>query len=505
MNMKQKWMAPVMALFLVGTLMGLTAQDKGTIAPDQIPGVAVYIPYPLKITLDGNLDDWKGVPTQRIINGVAKGPDKKQNQYVDFSVAADETNIYLYMHSEDANIIAGKHGADFWNEDSMEFYLNFTENLNARAYGPGIMQVTINATNIGNKSASTLSISGTNSPASKVQAKVFKTADGWAFEAAVPLGKFKPSHGKAIGFQVHGNGASVKDRDAKLIWSKLDISDSSYQNPAVFGRGVFFKIGSTDIPVPTDLGKDMAQTFKSEGSVGKATKKLVWADEFDYTGEPKMDKWAYDAADAGKYNQELQEYTHSRANSSVKDGMLTISALKDAKGKWTSARLFTKGKADWTYGYIEVRAKLPAGKGTWPAIWMMPTNDNYGGWPDSGEIDIMEFVGFDPDKIHTSAHTKSYNWRIGTQQTRQASIKGVCSEFHTYALEWTPKALFWYVDDQPFYFFMNDNNGSPSWPFNKPFFIILNVAMGGAWGGMNGMDESLNKADMIVDYVHVYQ
>jgi beta-glucanase (GH16 family) len=482
------------------------AQSKGTIAPDQIPGIAVYIPYPVKISLDGNLEDWKGVPVQRVETGFPKGPDKKQNQYFEFSVAADDDNLYVYMHSEDSVIIAGKHGDDFWNEDSMEFYLNLTENLNSRAYGKGIAQININAASIGNQSVDAIKVTGTNAAAFKVKAKVFKTADGWAFEAAIPLdAASKPAHGKTIGLQVHANGASVKDRDSKLIWGALDTADQSHQNPAVFGRGVFFKLGSTDTPLPTSLGADMGQTFAKEGAVGKAGKKMVWADEFDYEGAPDSKRWGYDAADSGKWNQELQTYTPLQANSSVKNGFLSISALKDQAGKWSSARLLTKGLGDWTYGYIEARAKLPSGRGVWPAIWMMPTGDAYGNWPDSGEIDIMEFVGFDPDKIHTSAHTKSYNHRIGTQQTRYAYVKDVSSEFHTYAVEWNARGIFWYVDDKPFYFFLNEGKGSSQWPFDKPFHIILNVAMGGSWGGMKGMDERLDRADMVVDYVRVYQ
>lgn len=493
--------------FLLAILAGgtVSAQSKGTIAPDQIPGVAVYVPYPVTITLDGNLDDWKGIPVQRVDTAQIKGPDKKQNQYIDFSVAADDKYLYVYMHSEDTNIVAGKHGSEFWNEDSMEFYVNLTDKLLASSYKEGIMQVTINATNIGNASPDKISISGTNSGKSGARAKVFKTKDGWAYEAALPLGKLTPKHGKSIGFQVHANGASVKDRDSKLIWGRLDTSDQSYQNPALFGRAIFFKVGSTDIPQPENLGKDINQTFTSSGAVGKTGKKIVWADEFDVAGAPADKNWAYDAADSGKYNQELQLYTQSRSNSFVKDGTLTISALKDASGNWTSARLYTMGKATWTYGYIEVRAKLPAGKGTWPAIWMMPASDTYGGWPNSGEIDIMEFVGFMPDMIHTSAHTKDYNHRIGTQKTRAGAIENVSGDFHTYAIEWSPKGIFWYVDDKPFYFFLNENKGSGGWPFDKPFYLILNVAMGGSWGGMQGMDPNLNRADMVVDYVRVYQ
>lgn len=492
------------ALFLLATPF-IAAQSKGTIAPDQIPGAVVYVPFPVKIALDGNLSDWKGIPVQRVTSGPAIGPDKKQNQWFDFSVASDGAELFVLMKTQDSNIIAGMHGADFWNEDSMEFYVNLTKALTANAYTPGIMQVTINATNIGKKAKDALSLSGTNSEQSKARAHVFKTADGWAFEAAIPLPKGLVAHGTNIGFQAHANGASVQDRDSKLIWSSLDMDDHSYQDPALFGRAVFFKTGSSDVPPAKDMGLSLGDMFKKGGARGKEGKKVVWADEFDYSGAPDPAKWDYDAADSGKYNEELQIYTRNRENSSVKNGMLTISARKDAKGQWTSARLYTRGKADWTYGYIEVRAKIPQGKGTWPAIWMMPTRDNYGPWPASGEIDLMEHVGFEQDKIHTSAHTGDYNHRKNSHKTRSANVPNVTTGFHTYAIEWTDKGIFWYVDSEPFYFFPREQGGSGVWPFDKPFYLILNVAMGGTWGGMRGMDPKLDRADMTVDYVRVYR
>jgi hypothetical protein len=248
MNTRQKGSALIMVLFLVATIGSLGAQTAGNLAPDQVPGVAIYVPYPVTIKLDGNLDDWKGVPVQKVTTGNKKGPDPKQNQYIDFSVAADDVNLYVYMHSEDANIIAGKHGKDYWNEDSLEFYFNLTGKPGLSAYGGGIFQITVNATNIGNTDVNALSLTGTNSESVKVSGKVFKTADGWAFEVAVPWGKFKPAHGLILGFQAHASGASTKDRDSKLIWSKNDTGDQSYQNPSLFGRAVIFKVGSTDVP-----------------------------------------------------------------------------------------------------------------------------------------------------------------------------------------------------------------------------------------------------------------
>ncbi len=504
--MQRKLTLGIFALFLALTAIPAIAQSKGTLAPDQIPGIAVYIPYPVTITLDGKTDDWKGIPVQRAENGFPKGPDPKQNQFFDFSVAADDKNLYVRMECEDTNIVAGKHGADFWNEDSMEFYVNFTKNIGAKSYSSGIMQVTVNATNIGKAVGSPLSLSGTNSGGSKAKGVAYKTAKGWAYEASVPFpAGFTPAHGKIMGFQAHMNGASVKDRDSKIIWSKADGSDQSYQDPSLFGQGIFFQVGSTDIPSPLNLANDLASIFKKSGAVGKVGKKIAWADEFDYQGAPDPKKWDYDAPDVGKYNEELQIYTSTRENSFVKDGTLTIRALKDAAGKWTSARLYTRGKADWTYGYVEARMKLPAGKGTWPAFWMMPTTDTYGGWPNSGEIDIMEFVGFEPNKIHTSVHTQAFNHRIKTQKTRAGIVSGVTEDFHTYAVEWTPKATFFYVDDKPYYSFENTGKGSSEWPFDKPFYLILNLAMGGLWGGMQGVDGSLKAPEMVVDYVRVYQ
>ncbi|MCD1654356.1 family 16 glycosylhydrolase [Treponema zuelzerae] len=494
------------SLMLLAAAASLGAQDKGTLAPDQIPGVAAYIAYPVSIKADGKLDDWKGIPVQKVSRAIYAGPDITQSPWFEFAVAGDAKNLYVLMRTKDSKIIAGKHGADYWNEDSMEFYVNFTGNLLAKSYTAGIMQITINATNIGKKAGTPLSITGMNNAKAGVTGTAFKTADGWAFEAVLPYpAGFTPSHGKIIGFQAHTNGASELDRDTKLIWSAADEADNSYQNPSLFGQGIFFNVGKNDIPQPSSQVFDLGAEFKKNGASGKTNRKIVWADEFKSGKAPDPAKWAYDAPDSGKWNQELQEYTDSRENSYVENDLLTISARKGADGKWKSARLYTKGKADWTYGYFEVRAKLPAGKGTWPAIWMMPAKDSYGDWPASGEIDIMEFVGFEPDRIHTSVHTTSYNHRLGTQKTRAAPVKGVTDGFHDYAVEWTPKGIFWYIDNKPFYSFMKEDGGSTVWPFDKPFFLILNVAMGGSWGGMKGMDPALDKADMVIDYVRVYQ
>ena len=243
--------------------------------------------------------------------------------------------------------------------------------------------------------------------------------------------------------------------------------------------------------------------------------RLVWSDEFDYTGLPDSAKWGYDIGDHGWGNKELQDYTARRKeNARVEDGRLIIEVRQDGFGnrKYTSARLVSKGKGDWTYGRFEVRAKLPSGRGTWPAIWMLPTLKSYGegGWPDNGEIDIMEHVGFDPDVVHGSGHTRAYYHSIGTQKSGQTAVPSSRSEFNVYAVEWTPNEIRWYVNDKHYFTFRNERRTNPAagykqWPFDKPFHLILNIAVGGTWGGRQGIDDTIWPQRMEVDYVRVYQ
>ena len=232
--------------------------------------------------------------------------------------------------------------------------------------------------------------------------------------------------------------------------------------------------------------------------------KLVWQDEFNYSGAPDRDKWGYSLGGNGWGNGEAQFYTDKRTNSYVDKGILTIKA-RNENGLWTSARIKTQYKADWTYGYFEIRARLPKGVGTWPAIWMLPTFDAYGGWPRSGEIDIMEHVGFDPDVVHTTVHTLAYNHKNGTQKNHHEKISGATDGFHIYAILWDENAIQWFIDGKPFFKFINEQKTSAEWPFDKPFYLIINLAMGGSWGGQKGIDPKLKEAQLEVDYVRVYQ
>jgi beta-glucanase (GH16 family)/glycerophosphoryl diester phosphodiesterase len=236
--------------------------------------------------------------------------------------------------------------------------------------------------------------------------------------------------------------------------------------------------------------------------------KLVWSDEFNYTGIPDSSKWGYDVGGNGWGNNELQYYTRADTNNAmVKNGTLSIIARKEKKeGKdYTSTRMVTRGKADWTYGRIEIRAKLPKGRGTWPAGWMLGSNINEVGWPQCGEIDILEHVGYDPDTIVGSIHTTAYNHVKGTQKTQRLFIKNPYSEFHTYAIEYTVEKMDFLLDDKVYMTVKNEHKTDKEWPFDKPQYLLLNVAIGGNWGGTKGVDETIFPASMEVDYVRVFQ
>lgn len=237
---------------------------------------------------------------------------------------------------------------------------------------------------------------------------------------------------------------------------------------------------------------------------------LVWQDEFDYNGLPDSSKWDYDTEgnESGWGNEESQHYTVAdKDNAFVENGILKITAHNEpAEGKeFTSARLTSK--ADWQYGKIEVKAKLPYARGTWSAIWMMPANWSFndGNWPDVGEIDIMEHVGHDAGVVHASAHSKDYQWQKGTQQTGTIYIPDANKEFNKYILEWTPQVMTATVNDSLYFRYENEGLGKSKWPYDKPFYLILNLAVGGIWGRMNGIDTTAFPQTFEIDYVRIFQ
>ena len=240
--------------------------------------------------------------------------------------------------------------------------------------------------------------------------------------------------------------------------------------------------------------------------------KLVWSDEFDKDGLPDPAKWAYDSDRnrAGWHNNELQYYAVERLeNTRVQNGKLIITARRERLASapdyggqaYTSGRLFTKGRAEWTYGYMEIRAKLPCAVGTWPAIWTLGSS---GSWPEMGEIDIMEHVGQKKGELLGSIHTKAYNWPANTQKTVRIQQDDVCDVFHNYQLRWEADRLAVGIDDRYYFEFKNPGDGdNAKWPFSKPQYLLLNLAIGGDLGGP--VNDKMLPALFEIDYVRIYQ
>ncbi|WP_128543507.1 glycoside hydrolase family 16 protein [Larkinella soli] len=239
-------------------------------------------------------------------------------------------------------------------------------------------------------------------------------------------------------------------------------------------------------------------------------RKLVWSDEFDKAGLPDPKKWKYDVGGHGFGNNELQYYLGPRPeNARVENGHLIIEARREKHENraYTSAKLLTQGIAEWKYGRIEVRAKLPKGRGTWPAIWMLGSNIKTTRWPLCGEIDIMEHVGFNEGKIHGSIHTDAYNHVRGTHKTGTTQLANATADFNVYAIDWTTDRIEFYINDRKYYSAAKKDLGSKveEWPLDQPYYLILNLAVGGNWGGQQGVDESIWPQRLEVDYVRVYQ
>ena len=253
----------------------------------------------------------------------------------------------------------------------------------------------------------------------------------------------------------------------------------------------------------------LAENVDPEYDISSLSYELVWADEFDTDGLPDPSRWAFNTGGGGWGNGELQYYM-PKGNASIENGVLIIEARKEKRGNcsYSSARMLTRNVVDWLYCKIEVRAKLPSGKGTWPAIWMLPTDFAYGDWPSSGEIDIMEHVGYDPDVIVQSIHTKKTHG--GSASNHSAIVPGVREEFHTYGMEWLPDRIIFSVDGEETYVYEKPETAEGDlqtdvWPFDQRMHLILNLAFGGTWGGAMGIDEGCLPVRFEVDYVRVYQ
>jgi beta-glucanase (GH16 family) len=238
---------------------------------------------------------------------------------------------------------------------------------------------------------------------------------------------------------------------------------------------------------------------------------LVWSDEFDGT-ELNLENWTLETGAHGWGNNEWQNYV-AEGNTEVSDGMLRIYAKKigdgHTVGEYTSARLNSRNS--YTYGRMEIRARIPEhkGNGIWPALWMLGSEIRTVGWPACGEIDIMEYVCFEPNQTHFSLHSTANNHAIGTQITSGPIVLETIDEsFHNYGILWTDKYIKFYIDEMDnvkLNFIRPANSNAGNWPFSKPFYFLMNIAVGGDWGGLQGVDDSIFPAVMEVDYVRVYQ
>ena len=232
-------------------------------------------------------------------------------------------------------------------------------------------------------------------------------------------------------------------------------------------------------------------------------RKLVWADEFD-GNELNQDHWSLIVGDGcpqlcGWGNDELQVYTDQ--NHRIENGMLYIKAEREGE-HYTSTRINTKGKKAFQYGRFEVRAKLPVGKGVWPAFWLLGTNIDQVGWPLCGEIDVLEYVGRSPQEIFTSLHTKAGHGDYASTKTTR--IENIEEGFHTYTADWTKDQITFYVDGQKVYTFAPKDKSQEVWPFNQPFYLLVNLAVGGNFGGKE-VDHTVFPQEFVIDYIRVYQ
>lgn len=245
--------------------------------------------------------------------------------------------------------------------------------------------------------------------------------------------------------------------------------------------------------------------------------KLVWWDEFEGEGAPDPKKWSYE--EGFVRNHELQYYTvDRRENARVEKGMLVIEGRKEhytaprpgpggkpVTSEYTSASLTTQKSVSWTYGRIEVRAKVPKGRGTWPAVWTLGTNERTVGWPKCGEIDILETVGFDPSGIHTTIHTVDRGGEKHASRGRRTERPKPYEDFHVYAIEWSKEKIDFFYDADRIFTVENDPKADLAWRFDHPHYLLLNFAIGGEWGGQKGVDESIFPQQFLIDYVRVYE
>ena len=254
-----------------------------------------------------------------------------------------------------------------------------------------------------------------------------------------------------------------------------------------------------------------ASNYAADAPMAPPAAAPSWSDEFAGRGVDAA-KWRYDTSrnKLGWYNDEKQYYAADRArNVRIERGALVIEARRErlsARRDWggqgySSGKLISRRRLG--YGFYEIRAKLPCARGTWPAIWLLP---NSGAWPDEGEIDIMEMVGWQPNVVHATLHSALFNHVRGTQRGAEKNVPTSCTAFHRYQLDWTPRAITIGVDGRAYMRVANDQpGGRGAWPFDRPYQLILNLAVGGGWGGVKGIEDAALPQRMTVDYVRYWR
>lgn len=254
-----------------------------------------------------------------------------------------------------------------------------------------------------------------------------------------------------------------------------------------------------------------ATNYAYDGAMVAPATRPSFGDEFNGSIDTRRWRWDTGQNRTGWPNHELQYYAGpDGTNARIEKGALVIEARAEALRKeadwggqrYSSSKLVTKQTLG--YGFYEVRAQLPCGRGMWPAIWLLPMDGSR--WPDGGEIDIMEMVGFDPEVIHATVHSAAFNHRLKTQRGAEVRVAGACTDYHRYQLEWTPGTITIGVDGRAYMRVKNDQpGGAAAWPFTRPYSLILNLAVGGDWGGQRGVDDAALPQAMKVDYVRYWQ
>jgi hypothetical protein len=321
-------------------LLSVTAQDMLEI-PAEIQGEAIYIPFPVAISLDSRLEDWENIPHVTVTQGAYTSGNPAENGSLTYAVAADTENFYITVTMVDATIITGQHGGDYWNEDSIEFYLNLSDERYINSYTDGIFQFNINPGDIGNSDPTAITVTGVNSVNANLQAFIFATEDGWGFEALVPLGDFTVEHGREIGFQVQANGASELDRNVKLIWSNADTSDQSWSNPGLFGSAIFFEIGREDVPIPSERPAELV-SLEPESAPMEARISLNQLGYF-----PESPKYAMVSGVQG--TNALWVLSNSDTGEQVALGMTSPATFDEASGHYVQVADFSEVTAVGSY------------------------------------------------------------------------------------------------------------------------------------------------------------